>query len=94
MASVAVATPTSLLRHQHFTLLPLLATPKPHQIYNFNVFGHTIFENDYRHMLTSVPKFAPLDGKKCPTVSNFPLICNFCGEYSTPKKSEMLPHLQ
>ena len=46
MAGVAVATPTSLLPHQHFTLLSLLATPKAHQIYTFNVFGHTIFEND------------------------------------------------
>ena len=85
MASVAVATPTSLLPHQHFTLLPLLATPKAHQIYTFNVFGRTIFENDYLPMLTSVPKFAPLDGKQCPTANNFSLICNFCGEYSTPK---------
>ena len=46
MAGVAIATPTSLLPHQHFTLLPLLATPKAHQIYTFNVFGHTMFEND------------------------------------------------
>ena len=46
MAGVAVATPTSQLRHQHFTLLPLLATPNAHQIYTFNVLGHTIFEND------------------------------------------------
>ena len=45
MAGMAVATLTSLLSHQHFTLLPLLATPKAHQIYTFNVFGHTIFEN-------------------------------------------------
>ena len=50
MAGVAVATPASLLRHQHFTLLPLLATPKAHQIYTFNVFGHTIFENDSPQM--------------------------------------------
>ena len=46
MAGVAVATPSSLLPHQHFTLLPLLATPKAHQIYTFNGFDHTIFEND------------------------------------------------
>ena len=41
-----VPQPTSLLSHQHLTLLPLLATPKAHQIYTFNVFGHISFEND------------------------------------------------
>ena len=51
MTGVAVATPTSLLPHKHFR--PLLATPKAHQIYTFNVFGHTIFENDSPPMLTT-----------------------------------------
>ena len=50
MAGVAVVTPTSLFPHQHFTLLPLLATPKAH-ICTFNVFGHTIIENDSPPML-------------------------------------------
>ena len=55
MAGVTLATPTSqLLPHQHFTLLPLLATPKAHQIYTCNVFGQTIFENDYPPMTEAI----------------------------------------
>ena len=54
LAWVERTTPTSLLPHQHFTLLPLLATPKAHQIYTFNVFGHTIFENESPPMPISV----------------------------------------
>ena len=49
MAGVAVATPTSLLPHQHLTLLLFPVTPKAHQICTFNVFCHTIFENDYAY---------------------------------------------
>ena len=62
MAGVAVATPTSLLPHQHFTLLPLLAAPKAHQIYTFNVLGHTIFENDSPPIITCPPNFEPWGG--------------------------------
>ena len=51
LAGVAVATPTLLLPHQHFTHLRLLATPKAHQIYTLNVFGHTNFENDSTPMV-------------------------------------------
>ena len=44
----AIATPTFLI------LLPLLATPKAHQIYTFNVFGHTILKMILRPCMSIV----------------------------------------